>query len=361
MSRKYTNILIVGYMKIKQRISAFVQLGKIFKELGEQKEWSGYDIGLSEEEYQSFSQMIKYVKNHNGWFTEENVRQALLSLSQILQEDELNEWLEKYSLEDVTEKQVGIVMAGNIPLVGFHDVLCVLLSGHKALLKLSKDDAFLWPGIHKMMKSLDNNFAKLITIVEHKLENYDAVIATGSDNTARYFEQYFSHVPLIIRKNRTSVAVLNGEESPEELYALGQDIFNYFGLGCRNVSKLLIPENYDLDLFFKGIYDHHEVINHVKYANNYDYHKTIYLMNQDEILENGFVVLKESEDLHSPLGVLYYQRFKDTDQIQRYLEEMKESVQCVVGSNYIGFGEAQCPGLADYADGMDTMEFLKNI
>ncbi len=349
-------------MKIKQRISAFVQLGKIFKELGNNHDWPGYDIGLNEKEFQAFSGMIKYVKNHNGWFTEENVRQALLSLSHMLEEERLTNWVNKYNFEETGEtKNVGIVMAGNIPLVGFHDVLCVLLSGNQALIKLSKDDSFLWPGIHKMMKSLDENFANLMEIVEFKLENYDAVIATGSDNAARYFEQYFSHVPLIIRKNRTSLAVLTGEESKEDLKLLGNDIFNYFGLGCRNVSKLLVPKDYDMDHFFKGIFPHGDVVNHTKYGNNYDYHKTIYLMNQDEILDNGFLVLKETEDLHSPLGVLYYQRFENDQDMQAYIENAKNEIQCVVGKQHIQFGEAQCPKLDDYADGVDTMDFLKSV
>jgi hypothetical protein len=252
-------------------------------------------------------------------------------------------------------------MAGNIPMVGFHDLLCVLISGHKALLKLSKDDNLLLPAVLKLWMKIYPEGKDRVAFTDGVLKDFDAVIATGSTNTSRYFESYFSKYPHIIRKGRNSVAVLDGSESEEELTLLGKDIFDYFGMGCRNVTKLYLPADFDLNRFFQAIYGFADIVNHNKYANNYDYHKSLWLLNQDPILDNGFVLLKEDKKIASPIGALYYERYNDMNQVMQELAEKSEEIQCIVGKNQVPFGNSQCPMLHDYADGVDTMKFLQDL
>ena len=347
-------------MNIEQRVSAFIQLGKIFGYLKEDQDWPGYDCGLSEDEFNAFKDGIVRAGQQNGWFTPENVRESIAALSEMLDEQALRKWINEYTFS-AESKRIGIVMAGNIPMVGFHDLLCVLISGHKAVVKTASNDSVLLPLVIKTLNQLAPEMSGSIELLSSKMTNYDAVIATGSDNSARYFESYFGHVPNIIRKNRTSIAVLSGNESDAELKMLGVDVFRYFGLGCRNVSKLLIPRSFELDRFFNAVFPFSDVINHHKYANNYDYNKAVYLMNKDELLDNGFILLKEDERLFSPLAMLFYQRYQETSEVEAYLETHQDSIQCVVGSGKLDFGTAQQPGLKDYADGIDTMKFLQGL
>ena len=263
------------------------------------------------------------------------------------------------------QKKVAVIMAGNIPLVGLHDLLCVLLCGHKALVKLSDDDKVLMTWVIEKMLELDPAMKDRIEISTERLpKDFDAVIATGSNNTNRYFEYYFKAKPSLLRKSRTSVAILTGNETPGDFLKLGADIFTYFGLGCRNVSKLYVPAGYDVTPFYEGIESFYEHINHHKYANNYTYHKAILLMNLAPHLDNNFLLLKEEEkNIASPLGVMYYEQYSSMEELQQKLEAHKDEIQCVVskqpiGDNSVPFGKAQEPGLADYADGMDTMRFL---
>lgn len=352
-------------MELKQRIAAFVQLGKFMGEFAQKQEWRGYQNGVSQLDFDTFNELISKVHLYNGWFTEENVRKALGEWAKALEEKNLEKWLSAYpeiQNENRPQRTVAIIMAGNIPLVGFHDLLCVLISGHRVLVKFSSDDDRLMPSLlDYFVKNIAPDFKNAIRIAQGKMEQFDAVIATGSDNSSRYFDQYFSAYPHIIRKNRTSVAVLNGDESREELEALGHDIFDYFGLGCRNVSKLFIPENFDLDRFFGAVFSFSDVINHKKYANNYDYHKAILLMNSEQLLENGFLLVKEDRTLHSPLGVLYIERYSNEDRIQEFLHEYRDKLQCVVGRKHIPFGQSQSPQLWDYADNTDTLSFLLKL
>ncbi|NNE54969.1 MAG: acyl-CoA reductase, partial [Flavobacteriales bacterium] len=316
-------------MSLQQRISTFVQLGKIFKHLGENKAWSGFDLGISESEYQRFESSFQYAKAKNPWFTEENVRQALLGLAHMLSQEKLEQWTSAYQLPtEFTGKKVGVIMAGNIPLVGFHDMLCVLLAGHNLLIKLSSDDEILPKEVINTLSLLDGAMASRVQLVEHKLEGFDAVIATGSNNSARYFHYYFDHVPHLIRKNRNSIAVLTGDESTEELKALGHDLFSFFGLGCRSITKLFVPEGYKLDTLFEALYDRHEIANHNKYANNYDYHKAVWLLNQEQLLDNGFLLLKRDDNICSPTGTLFYDFYESKAEVETYLEERKEEIQC---------------------------------
>lgn len=313
-------------------------------------------------------QLITQERQYNAWFTLESVLQAVQSIGKMLNQEDLENWLPKDAGTVFTGKKVGLVLAGNIPLVGFHDVLCVLASGHFALIKASANDSRLISYILKRWVALDPDFANRYEFTE-RLANFDAVMATGSNNTSRYFEYYFGKVPNIIRKNRNSLALLSGLESEEDLQKLGHDIFDYFGLGCRSVSKVLVPADYDFGIFFRAIESFQPIINHHKYNNNYDYNKSIYLVNQAKHLDNGFLLLKQDEKLASPLAVLYYDFYTDFNDAASKLNEQKDRIQCVVCGmqlidaevTFVGLGESQQPRLWDYADSVDTMAFLQTL
>jgi hypothetical protein len=253
-------------------------------------------------------------------------------------------------------------MAGNIPLVGFHDLISVLLTGNSALVKCASGDTLLLKYVAGRLVELEPGLGARIAFTTGKLGDFDAVIATGSTNTSRYFEYYFSKRPHIIRKNRHGVAVLTGEETGPELDGLAEDIFRYFGMGCRSVSKLYIPESYDFDPFFKACYRFKDLIDHQKYGNNYDYNKAVYLMSGSAMLDNGFLLLKEDAGIGSPIGTLFYETYTHRDRLLHKLRDEAEALQCVVGGSWIPgaipFGTAQKPGLGTYADGVDTVDFL---
>jgi hypothetical protein len=305
---------------------------------------------------------------YNAWFTPQNVEHAVRSIGKMLNKEDLTKWLDRYQIDYNNEsKCVGLILAGNIPLVGFHDVLCVLITGNYALIKASAQDARLIKYVLNMLVKIEPEFQSRYNIVD-RLQNFDAVIATGSNNSSRYFEFYFSKVPNIIRKNRNSVAVLTGNETTGQLYQLGHDIFDYFGLGCRNVSKLLVPEGYNFIPFFEAIQPHESIINHHKYNNNYDYNKSIYLVNKEKHLDNGFLLVKEDERMVSPLAVIFYGQYKDTASVETLLKRKSEHIQCIISTadvkaanQVVGFGESQQPALWDYADGVDTMDFLTKL
>lgn len=334
------------------------ELVAIFSELGQQLQYPDEQLRM----------LIEQEQFHNAWFTPANVERAILSIGQMLNADALKKWFDNYDLSKVTEeKKVGLILAGNIPLVGFHDVLCVLVSGHYALIKSSAQDARLVRHVLNMLAKIDARFAARYSFVE-RLKDFDAVIATGSDNSSRYFEYYFGKVPHIIRKNRNSVAVLTGDESTEDLNHLGHDIFDYFGLGCRNISKLLIPKGYDIGTFFRPIETYQPVINHHKYNNNYDYNKSIYLVNSEKHFDNGFLILKEEKSLSSPLAVLYYEYYDTITDAEEKVNADSEKIQCAVcisplklNNQVVSPGQSQQPRLWDYADGVDTMQFLTKL
>ncbi|MGI4020067.1 MAG: acyl-CoA reductase [Janthinobacterium lividum] len=316
---------------------------------------------------EEFLQIISQEKQYNAWFTPENVLQAVQAIGKMLNKNDLEKWLPDHTDTVFTGKKVGLVLAGNIPVVGFHDVLCVLVSGHFAMIKASANDSRLITYILKRLVALEPEFANRYEFTE-RLANFDAVMATGSNNTSRYFEYYFGKVPNIIRKNRNSLALLSGDESEDQLQKLGHDIFDYFGLGCRSVSKLLVPEGYDFGKLFRAIESFQPIINHHKYNNNYDYNKSVYLVNQAKHLDNGFLLLKQDEKIASPLAVLFYDFFTDLDDANQKLNAQKEAIQCVVSNleinadvSIVGFGASQQPKLWDYADGVNTMDFLKAI
>lgn len=335
-------------MTLEQRISAFVKLGNHLSNLSDE----------------AFETLALNARNENPWFTAENVKRSLTGITQYLNEDKLKQWTSTYTLAPKEPKEVALVLAGNIPLVGFHDLLCVLISGHHAQLKLSSKDSKLIQYLIKHLIWLEPTFEEAITIKENKLENFDAVIATGSDNSARYFEYYFGKYPNIIRKNRTSCVILTGNESEEEIDALGEDIFSYFGLGCRNVSKAYVPNGYDLTKILSRGEAYKDIIHHHKYCNNYDYQKSILLVNLVPFLDNGFILLQENKKLVSPISVLYYEYYTDQADLENKLNNNKEKIQCMVGNNKpasIGFGMAQYPEVWDYADKVDTLKFLEEL
>lgn len=306
--------------------------------------------------------IIDRVQNENGWFTNTSVISALEAWTNSLKEENVSRWLSSYNLKENEEPhRVGVIMAGNIPLVGLHDALCVLISGNELHAKVSSKDKSLMLLALNALRQINKDWDERIYLVE-QLKEIDTLIATGSDNSSRYFEYYFRDKKRLIRKNRTSVAVLNGAESKEDFENLAHDIFTHFGLGCRNVTKIYIPKDFDLDLVFGGLFQYKEIVNNNKYANNYDYNKAVYMLNKVELVENGFILFKEDEGIHSPVGVLFYEYYDDLAKVKSTLEELSESIQCVVTNlefpNAIPFGKAQSPELWDYADGVDTLEFL---
>lgn len=357
-------------MTLDQRKESFIQLGHFLGQFSPQGIQKQQDIPLNDFFFHLLQEKVETAQHHNGWFTRENVLFSLYQWSQALTKENLDRWLKPYNLAPETPKKIGIIMAGNIPLVGFHDFLSVLISGHRLQVKQSSNDQILLPVLADYLVAQNPLWKEFIEFSAKEAEggsmrDVEAMIATGSNNTARYFEYYFSHIPAIIRKNRNSVAILTGEESPQQLEALGEDIFRYFGLGCRSVSKLYVPQDYDFDVFFKAIYHWGDIINQQKYANNYDYNKAVYLMSQFKLLENGFLMLKEDTSFGSPIATLFYEHYQDLDQLRQSLQSQKESIQCVVSDGVfkeeVPFGKTQFPQLWDYADGVDTLSFLSQL
>jgi len=344
---------------------SFVELGNFLRQFSLEKNTKEASVLQNDLFYDDFISLVELSQSHNGWFTPEQVYFSIQSWAKALTETNLNQWLSAYDFSKTATKKVGLVLAGNIPLVGFHDFLSVLISGHDVLIKTSSNDQHLLKFLAKYLISIQPELNSKITFVEGKLEGFDAVIATGSNNTARYFEFYFKDTPSIIRKNRNSVAVLDGTESHEDLMGLGEDIFRYFGLGCRNVSKLFVPKGYNFDNFFKAMYEYREVIQYEKYANNYDYNKAVFLMSNFKLLDNEFLTIKEDSSYSSPISSVFYEFYESLDEIKSKLNQDAEQIQCVVSNNLIensvSFGQTQQPRLWDYADNVDTLAFLSNI
>jgi len=300
----------------------------------------------------------------NPWFTEANINLAFDGICRLLDSEVMLPWLENYPLSD-KPKNIGLVMAGNIPLVGFHDFLCVVLSGNNAVIKLSSQDEVLPKHIFELLININPGIQKQIKVVD-RLSMLDGVIATGSDNTSRYFKKYFKDIPHIIRKNRISIAVLDGSETSQDLALLGNDIFSYFGLGCRNVAKVYVPKEFDFISLLDSLESHKHIIDHNKYFNNYEYNKAIYLVNRTEHLDNGFALFTKTSALISPLAVVYYEHYENEQQLLKMIELNQAKIQCIVGNggilkSNVPIGQAQFPKVDDYADGVDTMAFLSDL
>lgn len=352
-------------MELEKRINAFVELGKFLAQFEQIDPVKDSSVKYNDLFFDGFKHQLKLAEETNGWFTKDNLIYSLKGWSNQLTYSNINTFTLKYNMISISCKNVAIIMAGNIPLVGFHDFFSVLISGHNVVVKQATNDKQLLPLIAKYLEIVEPGFKSKITFVDGQLKDFDAVIATGSDNTARYFEYYFREVPSIIRNNRNSVAVLNGNETKNDLEALSIDIFRYYGLGCRNVSKLFVPKSYDFKDFFQSIYSWHPIINQSKYANNYDYNKAVYLMSEFDMLENGFLILKEDHRYFSPIATLFYEFYDSKKNLKKRLQEDHTKIQCVVASNFsdseIKFGCTQTPNLWDFADNVDTIEFLLKI
>lgn len=333
-------------MKIEERIEAFHNLGILLAELPEN----------------DFKSIAERARNENPWFTEASVRMAVRGITILLKPEALQTWTAGYNF-GMQPKKIAVVMAGNIPMVGFHDFLSILICGHSILIKCSKKDSVLIHFLVDHLSKIEPRFKDRVEFSE-QLKGFDAIIATGSDNTSRYFEYYFGKYPNIIRKNRTSVAILNGSESNDELEALGTDVFSYFGLGCRNVSKVFLPQGYQLEKLFRNWQSYHDIIHHHKYCNNYDYQKSILLVTRAPFLDNGFVMLEEQQKLVSPIAVVYYEFYQDRKAIDTILRPIADKIQCIVENSAdakVKFGEAQFPRPGDYADQIDTLKFLTGL
>ena len=350
---------------IQNRITAFAKLGDFLRQFSIESIKKIDSIEHNEIFFDGFLHQIKLAQENNSWFTKENILFALESWSKALTESNLTNFSKDVQLNNNSAKKVAIIMAGNIPLVGFHDFLSVLISGHSVLVKQSSNDKHLLPFLAKYLEYVEPTFKGKITFTEEKLTDFDAVIATGSDNTARYFEFYFKNKPNIIRKSRNSVAVITGKETEDDFIKLSDDVFQYFGLGCRSVSKLYVPKDYNFDAFFTGMYAKKDMINNAKYANNYDYNKAVYLMSLFDLLENGFLMIKEDESYASPIATIFYEFYDNETDLKIKLHQDKEKIQCIVArdfiENEIAFGQTQHPELTDYADGVNTLEFLSTI
>lgn len=353
-------------MNIAQRIESLALLGRFMAQTDEPDE-DPQLARINDYFYDAYQVAIGEARLFNGWFSEENVKFALANWAELLELNKLQQWLENYQYKIPKQpRTVAIIMAGNIPLVGFHDLLCVLIAGHRALVKPSSDDEKLIPFLMQVLVAIDKRWAKFMELAEGKLSDFDAVIATGSDNSARYFNYYFGKYPHIIRKNRSSVAVLNGQETKEELKAFGEDVFRYYGLGCRNVSKAYVQEDFDVNRLFEAFYDFQKVAENKKYANNYDYNRAIYLMEKKDFLDNGFFIIREHDDWHAPVAVLHLKRFREIEKAEKEIDRARDEIQCLVGNEALSFtevpfGHSQKPALDDYADRVDTMEFLLRL
>ena len=352
-------------MDLETKKNVFVTLGRFLNQFAENNSNKDLSVPHTELFFEDFEQLIQLSQSHNGWYTPEQVYFSIQSWAKALTQENLDQWTSSYDFTTTESKTIALILAGNIPLVGFHDFISVLVSGHNVLVKTSSDDQHLLPFLAKYLITVEPQLANKINFVEGKLEGFDAVIATGSNNTARYFEYYFKDKPSIIRKNRNSVAVLNGQETKEQLIALGEDIFRYFGLGCRNVSKLFVPKGYSFDAFFEAIFEYQDVIHYEKYANNYDYNKAVFLMSNYKLLDNGFLTLKEDSSHASPISSVFYEYYDSLSEIEKRLESEAETIQCIVSNNLvqnsIPFGQTQRPQLWDYADHVDTISFSLTI
>ena len=336
-------------MEIEKRKLALIELGSRLKTI----------------EHDKLQPLHMFAVNQNNWFTPANINSAIEAWATSLSSSNIDKWLSPYKPTPNEPKKVGLILAGNIPLVGLHDVLSVLVAGHIACVKYSSQDTALMKFVLEQLFEIEPTFKDYVIEV-NQLKGIDAAIATGSDNSSRYFKQYFAKFPHIIRQNRTSVGILNGKETTTDFKALGNDIFQYYGLGCRNISKLYVPQGYDFTPFIEAQTNFESTIEHHKFRNNYDYNKSIYLVNKEPHLDSGFFLMRQSEDLVSPISVIFYEYYQSEAQLSLKLSTNQDKIQCIVAKEawYEGslpFGTAQQPDLWDYADGVDTLEFLYSL
>jgi hypothetical protein len=340
-----------GIFSFQSRAEAFAELGKVMRDGA---------AGVTAGEAGRFAELIDTLHLTNPWFTPDNVRRAVAAIGNNLTLENLTRWLAAYP-ETGTEKEaltIGVVMAGNIPMVGFHDLLCVLITGNRLQARLSTRDELLMKAVTGTLVSIEPAFEAVTEFTTDRLKGFDMVIATGSNNSSRYFEYYFRNIPSIIRRNRNSVAVIDGTETDEELELLGDDIFSYFGLGCRNVSKLYLPEGYDPGHMVAKWASWERLREHHKYAVNYDHSKAVLIVNREHFTDTGFSLLRNDKSLTPQMAVVNYEFYNDTGNLDRALESQKNLIQCVAGHGRMPFGKSQRPDLWDYADNIDTIDFI---
>jgi hypothetical protein len=353
-------------MNLSSRIEAFVLLGKFLNFFSLENSGSKKAIIYDEEFYSEFAHLISYYHNYNGWFDEVSIKQAIAGITKWLNKETLEKFTEKYFFEETPNpKNIGLVLAGNIPLVGFHDFLCVLLSGNRAIVKQSSNDLHLIPLIKRLLVKVNSEFLNLIEFTE-RLNNIDAIIATGSNNSSRYFKSYFGHLPHIIRANRRSVAILTGNETKEELLGLAKDVLTFYGLGCRNISLIFIPKGFDLNLIFEPVFEKFSHLqHHKKYANNLDYNRAVFSLNKIPFIENGILILQNKKDLSPPVSVLNYWEYDSIKELEEFIENNNEQIQCISGKNNricnTLLGMTQMPKIENFADNVNTLRFLKEL
>lgn len=338
-------------MTLAERIESFSELGQILRDALEGKEGRYKD---------SLELLIGKQQFRNGWFTPQNVLMAIKAIAYELTHEKLTAWTGRYPalVEQAEPGNVGVIMAGNIPLVGFHDFLSVLITGKRVIAKTSSRDPDLIIFIGEMLGDINSSFRNKMTFTDGLLKDFDAVIATGSDNSSRYFQYYFGKYPHIIRKNRNSIGIIEGDETSQELAGLGTDVFSYFGLGCRSISKIYVPDGYDVKVLGESWSEHGDLVKHNKYANNYDHSKAVFIVNKFDFIDTGFLLCRMDKSLASPVAVLHYEYYNSLKSVYQEIEGMKEEIQCITGRSNTQFGKAQMPELWDYADGIDTLEFL---
>lgn len=338
-------------MNLQQRINLLVQLGRYLS--GNSVEWQQTKLKAEQQ---------------NAWFIADFIDMAVNNIvEEFLFEKELEAFASTYSIADriTPAKQIGLVMAGNIPLVGFHDWLCVFLSGHHAVVKPSAKDDVLFRHLVKKLEEFDKSSSQTTQLAD-MLKGCDAYIATGSNNSARYFDYYFGKYPNIIRRNRSSAAILNGDETETDLGKLADDIHLYFGLGCRNVTRLYVPEGYDFVPLLNACKNYDYFSTHSKYKNNYDYQLALHILNNKYYMSSGATLLVEDEGLFSAIGQVHYSRYNATfgsGEYLNFIDNVKATpgLQCLVGTGFTPFGQAQSPRITDFADGVDTMRFLTGL
>ncbi|MGM0464793.1 MAG: acyl-CoA reductase [Bacteroidota bacterium] len=341
-------------LTLQQRTDAFAALGQVMEDAA--------SASPSSPEAVSLRKVMDRQQANNKWFTPDNVIRSAEAIAAMLRKDSLESWMQAYDLKEAQpEKLIAVIMAGNIPLVGFHDFLCVLITGNKILARTSSKDGELIRAVAGILTGINPDYSDHIKFSEKIQDDYDAVIATGSDNTSRYFEYYFGHKPHIFRKNRNSIAIIGRETTGQDIEALGTDIFSYFGLGCRNVSKIYFEQGVDINKAIKRWSAWSDIIKHTPYANNYLYNKSLFLVNKKAFLDNGYSLLVKDEGFSSPVSVIYYDTFSSREQLADELALKTEKIQCMVSENDISFGQTQYPLPYEYADNKDTIKFLTSL
>ncbi|HCC71011.1 MAG TPA: acyl-CoA reductase [Bacteroidales bacterium] len=340
---------------LQQRINAFTRLGYIMKDAASPEPSSA--------EAEKLRKVMDRQQQHNIWFTPDNVIRSVEAIAKMLEKDKLEKWLEQYKIpyNPVSIKTIAVIMAGNIPLVGFHDFLCTLITGNRILARTSSKDSELIRTVAEILCRINSRFSENIIFTDRILSGYDAIIATGSDNTSRYFEYYFGKKPHIFRKNRNSVAILSKHTDEKDIRSLAIDIFSYYGLGCRNVSKLFIEEGMNINDLSYYWQQWSQLLCHSPYANNYLYNKSLLNINKQEYIDTGFSLLTPGTSLTSPVSVIHYDLFNNMKSLMEELHLQADKIQCIVSENHIAFGQTQFPGPGEYADNTDTLDFIISL